>query len=138
VVVVYNDRNQILLQQRTSPYGVWGLPGGLMELGESLEDTARREAYEETGLKIGRMIMMGMFSGADYFVTVPNGDQFYVVTAAFASNEVEGAILADSNESLRCEYVSWTSLPTEMVRSHRHITMRFIQTYGSQTGGLLF
>jgi 8-oxo-dGTP pyrophosphatase MutT (NUDIX family) len=52
-VIVFNALGQILLQYRTDTK-MWGLPGGLMELGESLEETALREVQEETGLTIGR------------------------------------------------------------------------------------
>lgn len=47
-VIILDERGDILLQQRLN--GHWGLPGGLLELGESLEETARREVLEETGL----------------------------------------------------------------------------------------
>lgn len=47
VAIILNDQNEVLLQHRID--GGWGLPGGLMELGESLEETARREVKEETG-----------------------------------------------------------------------------------------
>lgn len=47
VIVVDADGN-ILLQHR-SDNGYWGLPGGAMELGESFEETARREVLEELG-----------------------------------------------------------------------------------------
>jgi 8-oxo-dGTP pyrophosphatase MutT (NUDIX family) len=53
VVVITDDLRRILLQQRRFPEGSWGLPGGLMELGESTEDTARREVFEETNLTLG-------------------------------------------------------------------------------------
>ena len=54
VVIITDSAGRMLLQQRRYPYGVWGLPGGLMELGESVEDTTRREVHEETGLRIGK------------------------------------------------------------------------------------
>ena len=47
VVLVINENRYVLLQQRTEPYGKWGLPGGLMELSESPEETAFREVYEK-------------------------------------------------------------------------------------------
>jgi 8-oxo-dGTP pyrophosphatase MutT (NUDIX family) len=48
VVLIFYEDSEILLQHRID--GGWGLPGGLMEMGGSLEDTARREVKEETGL----------------------------------------------------------------------------------------
>lgn len=59
--IITNETGQILLQQRRRPYGVWGLPGGLMELGESVEETARCEVYEETGLRVGNLNLIGVF-----------------------------------------------------------------------------
>lgn len=60
VVIMLNNDNQILLQHRHD--GGWGVPGGLMELGESLEDTARREVKEETGLTVGSLKLLDVFS----------------------------------------------------------------------------
>lgn len=54
-----------------------------MELGESMEDTARREVFEETGLCLGELKLIDIFSGSDNFVTAQNGDEFYCVTAAY-------------------------------------------------------
>ena len=50
VVIILNGQNEILLQKRNDGY--WGLPGGLMDLGESFEEVAKREVFEETGLVV--------------------------------------------------------------------------------------
>jgi 8-oxo-dGTP pyrophosphatase MutT (NUDIX family) len=64
VVLILNNQNELLF---ATSNGWLGLPGGLMELGESLEDTARREVKEETGLDIGDLKLLGVFSGKNTF-----------------------------------------------------------------------
>lgn len=48
-VLLLNEKRELLLQKRADN-GLWGYPGGSMELGESFKDCARREVQEETGL----------------------------------------------------------------------------------------
>jgi 8-oxo-dGTP pyrophosphatase MutT (NUDIX family) len=56
-------RGRLLLQQRRFPAGTWGLAGGLIELGESSEETCRREIWEETGLIAGSLQLINVYSG---------------------------------------------------------------------------
>jgi ADP-ribose pyrophosphatase YjhB (NUDIX family) len=53
-VAVYNEQGQLLLVKRGRPpgKGTWGLPGGLLDLGERLEAAAQREVMEEVGVDI--------------------------------------------------------------------------------------
>lgn len=73
-VAVFNEQGQILLQQRWN--GMWGVPGGFVELGESIEAAGRREVLEETGIEIGTLQLATVFSGKECFVKLPNGDEF--------------------------------------------------------------
>ncbi|SDY33014.1 ADP-ribose pyrophosphatase YjhB, NUDIX family [Evansella caseinilytica] len=117
-VIVMNSDNKILLQQR--PDGDWGLPGGLMELGESLEDTARREVKEETGINIGKLRLLQVFSGPEFFIRVSNGDEFYAVTGVFLSREVTGGSLrADGEESLQVAYFHLEDLPDNVKENYQ-------------------
>ncbi|WP_172372709.1 NUDIX hydrolase [Sporosarcina jiandibaonis] len=117
VVIILNEKNEILLQHRSD--GGWGLPGGIMELGESMEETARREVQEETGLVVGELELMGIFSGEDYFLKVANGDELYSVTAVYATRDIKGELVIDGIESLDLQYFPLRELPKDLASGSR-------------------
>jgi 8-oxo-dGTP pyrophosphatase MutT (NUDIX family) len=80
-----------LLWQRRADFGWWGLPGGVLELDESLPECVVREVYEETGLTVEPTRLVGVYSSPDFDVTYPNGDQVQQVTACFECRVVDGA-----------------------------------------------
>ncbi|MFG6149888.1 NUDIX hydrolase [Halobacillus sp. B23F22_1] len=118
VVVIFNEQKQILLQQRTFPEGVWGLPGGLMELGESTEDTAKREVFEETNLQVKTLQLIDVYSGQEFFTVAKNGDKFFSVTAAYYTDEYHGHLIASKEESYQCQFFSEDLLPKRIIGSH--------------------
>ncbi|WEG12183.1 NUDIX hydrolase [Pullulanibacillus sp. KACC 23026] len=131
VAIVVDDKGRLLLQQRRFPNGTWGLTGGLMELGESTEDTARREIYEETGLVVDKLHLITVHSGPKSYVKAQNGDEFYSVTIAYYAEGFTGDLAVDLDESIQFEWFYPDNLPAQMVGSHRAIINEFLAKYYS-------
>ncbi len=123
VVIILNEQNEILLQKRLN--GNWGLPGGLMDLGESFEEVAKREVFEETGLAVANLKLLNVYSGSKYYLKVPNGDELYSATAVYYTNDVSGDLKIDYNESKDMKYFTADNLPSKL----NDIDKGFIEEY---------
>lgn len=62
--VVLNPRGVVLLiERKNEPFrGHFALPGGFVDIGETVEDACRRELMEETGVKAGKLTLVGVYS----------------------------------------------------------------------------
>jgi len=101
VVVAVNRHGALLLQQR-SDNGQWSFPGGMLEMGEALEDAAKREFKEETGRNISNLSLLSVASGKNHFYEYPNGDQVWNVTAIYACS-LDGTTFELADETLRLQ-----------------------------------
>lgn len=124
VVIILNEQNEVLLQKRYDGY--WGLPGGLMDLGESFEEVAKREVLEETGLVVENLKLLNVFSGSEYYLKVPNGDELYSVTAVYYTKDVRGDMKIDYSESEKMQYFSMNNLPNELTDEYRGFIEQYI------------
>jgi ADP-ribose pyrophosphatase YjhB (NUDIX family) len=90
--VIRDPAGQILFQRRTD-FGDawWGLPGGLIEPGETLAGCLRREVFEETGLRVRPIRLTGLYSSLRYQVTYPNGHQVQQVTLCYLAEIESGS-----------------------------------------------
>lgn len=123
-VIIVNEQKEILLQQRLN--GSWGLPGGLMDLGESYEEVACREVLEETGLILHDVKLLGVFSGKDYYSKIENGDEFYSVTAVFLSKLYSGK-LTINHESKALAFYSPLELPENIKREYKGFITSYLK-----------
>jgi 8-oxo-dGTP pyrophosphatase MutT (NUDIX family) len=109
-VLILDDQNRVLLQLRTDTK-TWGTIGGSCELGDSLEQTAIREALEEADVTILTLEFLGVLSGKEYFFEYPNGDQIYNVGAVFVSRNWTGIPKADLLEGSEVRFFALDELP---------------------------
>lgn len=108
-VAVLNN-NQILLNLR-SDTNTWGIPGGAIELGETLEEAAARELKEETNLEAESFTLLDVFSGKDFYFKYPNGDELYSVVALYLADNAAGDLKITDGESFDLKYFGRNELP---------------------------
>lgn len=124
-VIIIDDTDRILLQMRTDN-GLWGLPGGAMEIGENLEQTAKREAYEEVGLICNNLEFLDIHSGPQLYYIYPNGDEIYNVAASYLCRDYSGILHADQDEASDARFFDLSEIPSEINPIDRIILDKFL------------
>lgn len=120
-------RNQLLMERR-SDNGLWGLPGGSMEPGETLEQCARRELLEETGIHAIDLEFFHTFSGPELHHFYPNGDEAYIVTTGFVCRNFEGEPRAADDESFEMRFFDLDDLPQDLNPPTRAVLKKLLES----------
>jgi len=120
-------RNGTLLLEKRTDNGLWGLPGGSLEPGESLEQVAIRELYEETGLQAKNLELMNIFSGEDLYYKYPHGDEVYNVVAAYICNEFDGNIKKDNHEVAEIKFFNVDDIPDNISPPDKPVIQKFLE-----------
>lgn len=107
-----------MLQKRRDT-GVWALPGGAMEIGEALVQTAIRETREETGLEVEPEYIVGIYTNPDHVVAFSNGEVRQQFSLCFACRIVGGEFRV-SEESTEVGFFS----PEEIEHLNIHPSIR--------------
>lgn len=110
-----NEKQVLLIQRKKDPFkGAWALPGGFLEKEESLEDGAKRELEEETGLKIGELKQIRAFGtpGRD-----PRGR---IISIAFFAETREEQKVKGSDDASDAKWFNIKELP-DLAFDHNQI-----------------
>ena len=117
--IIINNNNQLLLEQR-SDNQLWGLPGGGVEIGESVTQALYREVIEETGLNIQIIKLIGIYSdpGNYSIMSYPDGGLVQYVSITFKCNPMSEN-LKISEESIDLKYFDIDNLPNNLMVGHK-------------------
>ena len=100
---VVNDAGAVLFERR-SDNGLWGLPGGAHEAGESISGTATREVFEETGIEIEITGMVGIYTDPGHVIAFDDGEVRQEFSICLRAKPIGGETAA-SAESLQVEWI---------------------------------
>jgi len=115
--IISNGEGKILLQRR-SDNGLWGLPGGSVEIGESVRDAIMREVREETGLTVEVVRLIGVYSDPTVqIVRYADGNVVHYISSVFACRILAGT-LQTCDETLDLQFFDPAHLPEDLVPMH--------------------
>lgn len=105
-----------MVRRKNEPLG-WALPGGFVDVGETVEEAVVREAYEETGLSITDLWLIGVYSN-------PNRDpRFHTVSIAFGATS--NGMPKAGDDAAEAVFYSIADLPKNIVFDHKQIIQDF-------------
>jgi 8-oxo-dGTP pyrophosphatase MutT (NUDIX family) len=104
------DETGHLLMIERSDSGLWAVPGGALELGESIAATAARETFEETGIIAHVTGFVGVFSDPGVLVAYADGEVRQEFSVALSGRPI-GGHLRPSTESNRVAWINRAELP---------------------------
>lgn len=109
-VIVEDSQGRILMHQRQDD-GTWSYPGGRIEIDETVEEAARREVLEEAGLQIGKMELLGVFSGKELNHVYPNGNEVCGIDIVYVSRDFTGQLHSMDGEAAQLGFYPLDALP---------------------------
>ncbi|MED1490655.1 HAD-IIA family hydrolase [Bacillus smithii] len=116
--IIFDHKRRVLLMKRADN-GLWGIPSGHVEPGETVEEAIIREIYEETGLKVKVNRLVGVYSDpVSQVFEYPNGKVSHFITTCFECEVVGGTLNRESEETLDVNYFELNHLPEDLLHMH--------------------
>lgn len=96
-----------------------------MDYEEVAEDACRREVYEETGLKVGKLTLFGVYTGSEMTVTYPNGDVANYTDIVYVSDDFSGEVTLSDGEASELCWFDADKLPENLHPTDRRPILDF-------------
>lgn len=118
-VILYNHNKEVLLIKRKNPPYGWAIPGGFVDVGETVEYAAKRELYEEVGLTVDLQGIFGVYSAPD------RDPRQHTITTVFYAKLPTNKIPKAGDDAKECKLFPLTDLPI-MAFDHKEILEDFL------------
>ena len=125
---VFDNQGKILLIRRVDN-GMWAVPGGYMEPGESLTKACAREVLEETGLNVQVQHLISVCTNPHLLLEYPDGNRWQLVLLHFAAKPISGE-LRTSNES--SDLMFFTQVETQDLKMSPFDRLRIADAFTAQ------
>ena len=127
--IIFDDKRERVLLTKRSDNGLWCVPGGSMEPGESVEECCRREVMEETGLAVELKRLVAVYSNRDQLVVYNDGTRVQFVVLSFEA-QIMGGMLILSNETTDAGFFSFAEMESmEMHGRHKDRVLDALQNH---------
>ena len=117
-------KDDMILLQRRSDNGAWGLIGGILEMDETYHEGALREIKEETGLDVSLDYLVGIYHNFD--MKWSSGDEAHCICAIFKASITNGEPRVD-HESLELRFFKEDELPEVFAKAHQDAIKDFFK-----------
>jgi 8-oxo-dGTP diphosphatase len=126
-VLIEKEGRYLLIRRAADPdKGMWSVPGGLVEVGETVKDAAVREALEETGLKVELVERLGV---VDKIMRDDDGRvRYHFIIVQFLARIVEGEVKA-MDDAMEARWVRLSELPSYDITASLRDFLREIGLY---------
>ena len=126
-VILEDAEGRVLLQLRHDNR-CWGYAGGAVEMDEVVEDAARRELFEETGLRAGKLELFGVFSGPESHFYYPNGDEVSYVEIVYLCRDYTGELKPQPGEVDELRFFAADELPEPISPTIRRALLQWAES----------
>lgn len=125
-IIIENEKGEILLGRRTDNH-MWGYAGGSIEIDEKIEECAKRELFEETGLIADEMTLFMINSGPEVHYVYPNGDEVSNVEIIYLCKKYHGTLKRQEEEIEELRFFAPKDVPDVISPPIRPVVEKYLR-----------
>jgi ADP-ribose pyrophosphatase YjhB (NUDIX family) len=111
--ILQDEQGRVLLIRRADN-GMWAMPAGSMELGESVLDCLKREVFEETGLIVLEATPIAIYSEPRFAFNTAYGDPYQMFAVVFRVDKWQGDLHSKTDETVDARFFALDDLPENL------------------------